>query len=382
MSITGPITDQRLGPLPGGLFAVQMSFWRADRYGRRLEQVHSTIPVQGTVEYNEDTQLKRTLSVQVCNSCFGAFTPWRDWIVPVVTLSDSSGWVETRPKGHFLVTPATTELTPARQVATIEAQDVCILLANWTFAGITPIPAGTNCGTAAREIALGAGLLPAQLNLPDTPMALAEDYTINPGDTALHHINELYNRASFYTVWSDDNGVIRTMPYQLLAEATPALRLSTHEGRARIVPPIRSEPEWGRLRNRVTVRNISPDREPIFSTATVTNPEHPLYHDPNDPETFPLVLGGETVDDSQIETVEQARARAEMLLDEGASFYHRLTVQSVLDLGCDAHQVVELDLMHEQERYGGRWFRRTWSLQLAGARGIITSELNRVEAWK
>jgi hypothetical protein len=379
---TTALIDQRLGPLPGGLFAVHMTFWRADRYGRRLEQVPSTIPVQGTIEYNADTQIKRRLSVAVCNSCFLAFTPWRDWIVPVVTLADGSGWSESRPKGHFLVTPPTTEQTPARLEATIEAQDTCILLANWTFPGTEVIAAGTNCGAAAREIALGAGLLPAQLNLPDTPTHLATDYTIDPGDTALHHINELYNLSSYYTVWSDDFGIVRTMPYHLLAEATPALTLSTHQGRARLVPPIRSEPEWGRLRNRQTVRNLAPDQEPIFYTAEVTDPAHPLYHDPNDPESFPFVLAGETVEDSQIETVEQARARAEMLLDEGASFYRRLTVQSVIDLAADAHQVVALDVRHEGERYGGNWFRRTWSLQLAGARGIITSELNRAEAWR
>jgi hypothetical protein len=73
---------------------------------------------------------------------------------------------------------------------------------------------------------------------------------------------------------------------------------------------------------------------------------------------------------------------AERLLDEGSSFYHRLTVQSVLDLGCDAHQVVELDVRQGSEAYSGRWFRRTWALQLAGAKGIITSELNRVEGWR
>jgi hypothetical protein len=94
------------------------------------------------------------------------------------------------------------------------------------------------------------------------------------------------------------------------------------------------------------------------------------------------VLAGETVEDSQIETEAQARARAEMLLDEGASFYHRLTIQSVLDLGCDARQVVALDVRQGGQAYSGRWFRRTWTLQLAGAKGIITSELNRVEAWQ
>jgi hypothetical protein len=285
MSITGPITDQRLGPLPGGLFAVSATLWRADRYGRRLERVASEIPVQGMIEYNTDTQITRRLSLTVSHP--ERLLPWRDWLIPEVTLADGSGWVDTRSKGHFLVTPPATELTPGRDTGAIEAQDVTILLANWTFPGTVVIPAGTNCGAAARELALGAGLMPAQLNLPDTPTHLAEDYTINPGDTALHHVNELYEKASYYTVWGDDQGVIRTMPYQLLGEATPALTLSTHEGRARIVPPIRSEPEWGRLRNRVTVRNISPDREPISYTAIITNREHPLFHDPDDPDTFP-----------------------------------------------------------------------------------------------
>jgi hypothetical protein len=198
-------------------------------------------PVQGSIAHNEDTLIKRKLTLTVSHP--ERLTPWRDWLVPVVTLADGSGWVESRPKGHFLVTPPATELTPGRETGAIEAQDVCILLANWTFGGTVVIPAGTNCGAAAREIALGAGLMPAQLNLPDTPAHLAEDYTIDPGDTALHHVNDLYEKASYFTVWSDDAGIIRSAPYQLLAEATPALTLSTHAGRARLVPPIRSEPE-------------------------------------------------------------------------------------------------------------------------------------------
>ena len=341
--------------------------------------IGSDIPVQGTIEYNQDTEIKRKLSMQVSHP--DRLRPWHDWLIPVITMADGSGWVESRPKGHFLVTPPSTELTPARLEGAFEAKDVCILLANWSFDDAVTLPAGTNCGAAAREIALNAGLSATHLTLPDTPMNLLSDYSIDPGDSALRHINDLYNMASWFTVWSDDYGIIRTAPYQLLGEATPSLKLSTHEGQTRLVPPIRSEPEWGRLRNKQTVRNISPDRDPIFYTATVTNPEHPLYHDPNDPETFPFILAGEPVDDSQIETIEQAKAQAEMLIDQGASFYRRLTVQSVIDLGCDAHQVIELDVRHEGEDYSGAWSRRTWSLSLHGAKGIITSELNRVERW-
>lgn len=372
-------TATRLRPGAGGVFTVSAQLWRADRYGRRIEQVASDVPVQGTIEYNQDVQIKRKLTMEVSNP--HRLRPWRDWIIPVFTLADGSGYVETRPKGHYLVTPPSTEHWPGRFAGSFEARDVCILLAQWAFAGPSAIPAGANAGAAAREIALQAGVAPAQMNLPDTSFALAEDYQIDPGDSALFHINELYNRASWYTVWSDDFGVIRTAPYQLLAETAPALTLSTHEGRARIVPPIKGDPDWGRLRNRVTVRNLPPDRDPIYYTADVVNPDHPLFHDPDDPDTFPLIVAGEPVDDPQIETVEQAKALAEMLLDQAASFHSRLTVQSVVDLGCDAHQVVELDVLHENTRYGGRWLRRAWFLELAGAKGIISSELNRAERW-
>lgn len=365
-----------------GVYAISSTLWRADRYGRRIERLPVEVPVQGAITHNEDTEVKRKLSLQVNDP--DRLRPYRDYLIPEITLADTHGTITTRTKGHFMVTEPKTTLTPGRYSGTIEAVDICTVLASAQFAAVEVIPAGTDKGAAARDIALGAGLMPTQMDLPDVGDVLLEDKELDPGTTRLKAINDLYNSAGWYTVWSDDFGVIRTGRWQELAAARPSKTLAAR--RADGIPlsgPISGDPEAGRLRNQVTVRNLRPDEEPIYWTARVTNPDHPLYHDPADPEgTFPMVLAGDPVDDANIETVAAARVRAEQLLDEGASIYRRATVKSVIDLDADVHEVVQLRTNHPDGDFDGRWWRRTWSISLHGASGLITSELYRVQAWR
>ncbi|MGI8406097.1 MAG: hypothetical protein ACR2OE_15285, partial [Thermomicrobiales bacterium] len=94
----------------GGAYAVQTALWRSDRYGNRLERVPVSIPIQGTLDYNEDREVKRKLSLEVNSPNF--FTPFNDFVIPEITITEATGNRRTRQWGHYTVTPPNTTLTP------------------------------------------------------------------------------------------------------------------------------------------------------------------------------------------------------------------------------------------------------------------------------
>lgn len=360
--------------LAGNVYAVSARLWRADRYGTRIEQVPIDVPVQGTIEYNEDTEAKHKLSLEVNRP--GYLRPFVDYLIPELTLVGLDGVPQTAALGHYIVTPPKTRLTASRFSGTIEGRSIVWLLASDTLGDGLTIPAGTDKGAAARDIALGAGLLASQLALPDTGDVLAEDWPVDPGTTRLTAINDLYNSANWYAVWADGQGVVRTSPWQDLDTARETHRYGAADELA-IIGELDEEPEWGRLRNRVTVRNIAPGREPIHSTREVQNRASPMHRD-----NLGLVLAGAPVDDPQIETQAQADARAETLLADGASYYRKARVSTVLDLSAGAHDVVRLDLTHAGARYDGLWVRRAWKVRLGGVTAVTESDLYRIERWR
>lgn len=356
-----------------GAYAVQIALWRADRYGNRRERVPVSIPVQGALDYNEDREVKRKLSLEVNSPHY--FTPFSDFVIPEVTLTDATGTRTTRQMGHYLVTPPNTTLTPGRFSGSLEAQDVTFLLQRDTLPFALNFVVGVDPGAGARGIALDGGFAPSQLVLPDTGFTLTTAMHFDAGTSRLKVINDLYNAANWYAVWMDGDGLVRTIPYQNLQTASPKQTYSTQGDNVQLIPPIGEQPDWSRLRNRVTVRSISPDKPTIFGMAEIVNPNHPLHRD-----RIGMVLA-ETFDDSQVTTNADAGAKASLLLSTSASYYRKLAIETVVDLDADAHDIIGLDVRHREVTYDGTWFRRAWTMQLKGVTARTSSELFRVESW-
>lgn len=367
----------------GGAYATTTRIYLADRDGRKLEELPLDMPVTGSVDYSQDTAISRSLSLEVNNPHL--LTPFGDYLIPEVTLSDAAGNVTRRELGHFIVTPPRTHLSAVRYSGTLEAKDLTWLLVNDTYSGDEVIPAGTDTGEAAREIAQAA-MANAQVNIPNTGIALATEFQINAGDSRMDVMTDVLKVANWYRPWMTSNGVLVSAREIDLLTAAASRRYSTQDRNITIVPPIDETPEWTRLRNRVTVRKIVPGQDVIYATAEVTNPDSPVH---------PLNLGrsrygdaqrplylSEVVEDGQVESVEQALARAETLLAAGASWYRPLNIVTIVDLDADAHDVIELDVQHQGARYEGLWMRRAWSIRLRGVTALTESRISRVERWR
>jgi len=371
--VPSPLTVRRIGS-----YATRTVLWRADRYGNRLDAIPNQIPVSGSISYNEDNEIKRSLSLTVNDP--GSLRPFRDFVIPEISLIAPDGTVTTRPFGHFQVVPQRITLTPGRMSGTIEAKDITHLLARSAVGAIT-FPVGTDPGTAVREGFLSSGFAPSQIAIPDTGRQLTAAMTPDPGTNWLKVATDLLNAVNWYAPWMQGNGTVTTGPWGDLQSAVPRKTYRTADGGVELIPPIEEEPDWARLRNEVTVRNVAPDRAPIWATARITNPAHPLFYDPLQPQIgFGMRWAGPPIDDPQVPDQATAYARALSLLSEGASYYRKLRLRTVIDLDAGAHDVLGLDVRRGNDvAYGGNWWCRSWTVDLGNVTATTSRDLYRVE---
>lgn len=354
--------------------------WLADRYGNKIEKIQDRQPVAGTITFNEDTATNRALSLTVNEPYL--FEPFKDFVIPEITIADAYGTVITRPFGHFIVTPPKTTTAPHRSSGTIEGKSALEwLLSRSQLINFVAV-AGRDTGAVAREIGMGIGVNPNQIQIPNTGKILVEDYQPKPGLDRLQAMTDLLVASNHYAPWANARSELVSRPYQDIATVSPVRAWSTDDG-ATLVPPIIEEPNWDRLRNHVVVRRVDPNKDPIWEEAWIENPTHPLFHDPENPGIgFPEELG-EVVDSNEIETDAEAKALAESLLAEGASYYRKLTVRTLIDMDADAHEIVALTVKDgSRVAYDGTWWRRTWKVTLSGISAVTDSDLNRTEAWR
>jgi hypothetical protein len=360
----------------GGAFAVSTELYLADRSGRRIEKIPLNLPVEGQIQFNEDSRPTRKFSLSVNDPL--RLEPFVDYLIPEVVLTDAAGNREVGSFGLYMATPPAERLTTSRYSGSLEGMDITWILDNDEIGDLV-IPAGTDTGAAAREVALAA-MDAAQLQLPDTGVPLLEDWQVSPGESRFQVIADLYNAANWYVPTMDGDGILVTSPWQDLSSAPAVRKYGTSEGSATIIPPAESTPDWGRLKNRIIVRNLRPNEEPIYGRAYVDDPTSPLHPDRLGGGGRPLWLS-QTIDDNQVATKEEAEAKARLLLANAASWYRRLAITTLIDLKAGAHEILELDLVHQGARYQGNWLRRAWTVNLRGLSATTAVEVTRTEKW-
>lgn len=361
----------------GGAFAVSTELYLADRSGRKIERLPIDLPVEGEIAFNEDARPSRRFSLQVNDPL--RLEPFVDFLIPVVVLTDAAGNREVGQFGHFMATPPAERLESSRYSGSLEGMDATWILDNEEIGSIT-IPAGTDTGAAAREVALASMDL-SQIQFPDTGVPLTEDWQPSPGESRFQVIADLYNAANWYVPTMDGNGVLVTKPWMDISIAPAVRSYGTAEGSATIIPPAESVPDWGRLKNRIIVRNLRPNEPPIYGRAWVKDATSPLHPDRIGGSGRPLWLTNK-VDDNQVATNEEATAKAELLLANAASWYRKLSIKTVIDLRAGAHEILELNLVHQGARYEGNWLRRAWAVKLRGITATLDAQLTRTEKWK
>lgn len=365
-----------------GPFTVLPAVWLSDARRGRKEPLFPAYPYRARVTFNEDRLYKRDLTIDVLNP--DTIRPKVDYLLVELFVTDADGRQATYQLGHFLVTEREITTTKTSRRGTLQGQEGTRVLGD----SVTPVwvrmLADSDPGATARQWLGIYGIQPDMIDIPNAGMVTTSEIAWDAGETWLTILNDILSAGNMYHAWCSGDGRIRSRKYEDIAQARPVAHYGSHDG-AFIVPPVKEDPDYGRLRNRVVVRKISPTEDPIVGIAEVTDassPVHPQRLAEQRNSTYPVWLS-ETFDDPNIVDQDAAEARAQALLSEGASYYMPLTIETFVDDVIDGHQTVSLELRHgTTSYYTGNWRQRTWELRLEGAQATVRREVYRTEAWQ
>lgn len=358
-----------------GVFATRTRLWRSNRYGDLLDVIADTRPITGSVNYNYQSDIKRRFSVEMIDP--QTFRALRDYIIPELTLIDASGTRHVGYLGHFLLNKPTMTLRPGSAIGSFEADDVTILLKKERLNAGFRVEAGRDLGDAARQLASAVGFRPSQINLPNTGVKAKKLIEYEPGEEVYAVMNNLYNRSGYYDVVANGRGVLETQRWLSVAKPNPVRTYRNYGPDIQIIPPVEEEsPDWSQLANEITVKNITPDEDPIYYTARVTNTNSPVHE-----RNIGMVMAAEPINDPDIESNAQAKERAQEELLKHSSLYRRVTLKTVVDVNAGAHDVIALDIRQGSVALVGKWLREEWTIELGGEASTITQTLNRAEEW-
>lgn len=357
------------------VYATRTRLWKSNRYGDLLEVIADHRPVTGTVSFNIASEITRRFTIELI--CPDEFRPLTDWIIPEVTLVDTRGHSETQFFGHYSLMKPRVTIRPGSAIGSFEADDVTILLKQERLNSSFVVNQGRDWGDAARQLAMAVGFRESQINLPNTGTTAPKAFTFQPGTELLAAINTCYDKGGWNKVVANGRGILTTSKWKSLEHPAVKTVYSNRGPNVRIIPPVQEmQPDWSKLFNEVTVRNISPDQPAIYHTARVTNASSPVHE-----RNIGRVIAREPVDDREVETAAQAKAKAEEMILQSSSYLRRVNLSAVIDMQAEAYDVVQLDIHEGKQHYTGKWFRDEWTVRLSDGTATIDQVLRRAEEW-
>lgn len=356
--------------------------WRSDIYRTKLEDITPSRATSATAEYNDDYDTKRRATVTVRNP--DALRDLQDWFILETTVTDQRGVQVTYPLGHYLVTGRDVRHDNHGRQGTITGEDITWLLSQATVNVNYTVPVGTDTGAAARQIILERGVPAALVDIPDSGVLTTNEVTGQHGDRWWKLVTDLLAGGAMYQPFVGMDYRIRSMKVVDITTAQPTVSYRQGEG-AKIVPPVQNRPDLTRLRNRVTVRKVTPGEPTIQYTADVIDDGSRLH-----PTNLAALLGsstpvilGVTYDESAIATEAEAQQLAEYRLSLAGSFLDRLNIVTYIDSALDAHQIIDVNLTDGFENHHtGNWLQRTFRVTLGGAAATVSRELTRSVDWR
>lgn len=357
------------------VYATRTRLWRSNRYGDLLNVIADDRPVTGSVTFNINSEITRKFIIDLIDP--DEFRPLIDWIIPEVTLVDTTGRTKTQYFGHYSLVKPRVTLNPGSAIGSFEADDVTMLLKQERLnAGLT-VAQGRDWGDAARQLALAVGFRDSQVHLPNTGVVATSPFVFDPGFEVYEAINTCYDKAGWNKVVANGRGILTTSKWKSLEQPVVKTVYSNQGSNVLIIPPVEElEPDWSMLFNEVTVRNISPDKPAIYWTARVTNASSPVHE-----RNIGRVIARAPIDDNKIETADQARAKAEEVILQSSSYLRRVRLRAVIDMQAEAYDVVRLDIHEGKQHYTGKWFRDEWTIRLSDGTATIEQVLRRAEQW-
>ena len=363
-----------------GAFAVSTALWRADRYGNRISQIPAGYVTSGSLRHSDASESPRTFTFEVNNP--DDVLPFRDFVIPEITLTTPDGVSRTTAFGLFMASPPKTTFSIGhRKFGSIEGKDAVYLLSRSAMPP-TIFNVGQDTGWLARHTAISAGFSLQQVDMPNTGYLLTQEHATEPGMSRLDAINMLYQISNWRPLWMSNANRLKSRPIVLIQDRQPTRTYSNHDAIVEVLPNITSEFDWTGLANHVVghKQGNGEDEPDLWSSKWITNPAHPLYYSPSDPSASNIPIELTSPDSpeemNEIETQAALDLAVLDLLSRSSSMTEKIRMTTVVDLDADAYDVLNLDIKSgDEDVYVGSWWRDGWTVAIDGIVGTTDSTL-------
>ncbi|CAM5794816.1 hypothetical protein [Brevibacillus borstelensis] len=311
----------------------------------------------GRVGYHALAQIKRTASFSLRED--GTINFLSDRIKPYVLLRmGDGGWTEW-PQGVFVLSTPPRKADETGSVwREVEAYDLLQVLVDDKVDDRYTVKVGANYIVEVKKLLDSAGI--TGQNLTATDKTLPADRDWDPGTAKLHIINDLLGAINYRSLWFDEHGIAVAQPY-----VTPASRASEYtyrdDDKSVIFPDMEQSLDLFAVPNKWVLVVSEPDRPPLVSTYTNSNPESPTS----------TVSRGRTIVDYREyeEAADQSTldARAQRIASEASQVYESVEFETAImpmhsDMDCLTLEFTTLGI-------SDKYIETSWEFDLrAGAR--------------
>lgn len=181
------------------------------------------------------------------------------------------GWAEW-PLGIFLLSTPVRSVDPSAAMREVLAFDQLLVLKDDAIDVRYAVASGTNVITAVGDVLTAAGIM--QRNLVATAETLPVAREWPPGTTRLRIINDLLASINYRSLYFNSAGVAVAEPYAAPSDR-PIGYTYAADNRSVLVPQLRQELDLFSVPNKWIAVVSEPDRAPLVSTYTNTDPSSP-----------------------------------------------------------------------------------------------------------
>lgn len=263
----GYTTDQVLDALSSNR-TISFRYDRLDKNGDILGPFPGVM--SAVLDHSAFADIKRTGQFQIKEDT--AVNYLTDRIKPYMRLRIGSDWLEWPLGVYLLSSPTRRSHTEGLRFRAIDAYDQTVILVNSKVIDRKSYPAGTNVVEAAKEVLFEAGV--RQINAVALDKTLPAAVEWEPGTSRLQIVNDLLSAVNYLGVWFDSDGFARLIPYRSPSGAAPEVEY-LDDRRSIIFPQIESTLDLFDVPNQWVVVVSEPDRPPLRSVYTNTNPNSP-----------------------------------------------------------------------------------------------------------
>jgi hypothetical protein len=327
--------------------------------------------LEGKVSMNIHNPIKHVLALNGVDA--SAIEPYSSYVAPFLVLEDVQGSSEAYQMGLYICTPAKHQERQAFSLYTIEGRGLTWILANSYPSAPYTAAAGSNPVANVRAILDNHGLRHA---IPDTADVFSGSITWDIDSSWLDICNDQLFADSYYSLWDDRAGVLKSRPYFELASAEPALQLYSGEGGI-VTGVIEREGVYDTLANQIIVMKENLGGSPIRVIRTNNDPSSPVSV-PNLGRTLPRLIK-----DSNIISVTQARTIARRELEIGTSFTNKLKVTTLPQPDREVHEVYDLAIYNSTGKPVGfgLWWCDSWEIGFTAKSATQVHHLKRLETY-